>query len=240
MDKFKIFNEDSYNFITNFNELYNISGGVDHIITDPPYNISKDNNFSTMGRAGIDFGEWDRGEFDLFSWIKPYMELVNKNGSIIIFCAYQYLSYLCDELDKIGVDVKDILIWQKTNPMPRNRDRRYVQDMEFAIWGVKKGAKWIFNRPQEVPYLRSLYSYPLCMGKERTVHPTQKNLALMENIIKVHTNENNIILDPFMGSGTTGVAALKLNRKFIGIERNPEYFDIAKNRLMECNYSYQD
>ena len=93
MDKFKIFNEDSYNFITNFNELYNISGGVDHIITDPPYNISKDNNFSTMGRAGIDFGEWDRGEFDLFSWIKPYMELVNKNGSIIIFCAYQYLSY---------------------------------------------------------------------------------------------------------------------------------------------------
>lgn len=78
------------------------------------------------------------------------------------------------------------------------------------------------------------------MGKERTAHPTQKNLALMENIIKVHTNENDIILDPFMGSGTTGVAALRLNRKFIGIERNPEYFEIAKNRLMECNYSHQD
>ena len=227
-----IFNRDSYDF-----DIAKTIGKVDHIITDPPYNISKDNNFSTMKsakRKGIDFGNWDKG-FDLFSWIKPYTQLINKDGSMIIFCSYRYISNLCDELEKCDMIVKDVLIWQKNNPMPRNRDRRYVQDMEFAIWAVKKGAKWIFNRPTEKPYLRSVYQYPLCSGKEKTKHPTQKSLALMEDIIRVHTNENDIILDPFMGSGTTGVAALSLNRKFIGVEIDKDYFEIAKTRLGEDN-----
>jgi DNA (cytosine-5)-methyltransferase 1/site-specific DNA-methyltransferase (adenine-specific) len=129
--------------------------------------------------------------------------------------------------------VKDIIIWKKTNPMPRNIDRRYVQDTEFAVWAVKKNSKWIFNKPDSKPYLRSCYETPTVSGKERTSHPTQKSLKLMEEIIKIHTNKNDVILDPFMGSGSTGVAALKNDRKFIGIELEKEYFDITIKRIEE-------
>ena len=201
-------------------------------ITDPPYNISQDNNFNTLRnpRQGVDFGKWDKS-FDLYSWIQDYVELLDKNGSLIIFCSYRYISHIIDEIEHCGLCVKDVIIWKKSNPMPRNRDRRYVQDTEFAIWAVRKDAKWIFNKPEEKPYLRSTYETATVSGKEKTSHPTQKSLKLMEEIIQVHTNPNDIILDPFMGSGSTGVAALKQNRKFIGIELEEDYFLIAKERL---------
>ena len=205
---------------------------VNHIITDPPYNISKKNNFSTMSspRKGVDFGEWDK-KFDLFNWITDYVDLLDKNGSIIIFCSYLYISYIIDELQKNNIDVKDLLVWQKSNPMPRNVTRRYVQDMEFAIWGVKKGAKWVFNKPKDVSYLRSIFTTSTVAGLEKTEHPTQKSLKLMRKIIEIHTNKNDLILDPFMGSGSTGVAALDLGRRFIGIENDEKYFKIALERL---------
>jgi DNA-cytosine methyltransferase len=205
---------------------------VNHIITDSPYNISKKNNFSTMSspRKGVDFGEWDK-KFDLFNWITDYVDLLDKNGSIIIFCSYLYISYIIDELQKNNIDVKDVLVWQKSNPMPRNVTRRYVQDMEFAIWGVKKGAKWVFNKPKDVSYLRSIFTTSTVAGLEKTEHPTQKSLKLMRKIIEIHTNKNDLILDPFMGSGSTGVAALDLGRRFIGIENDEKYFKIALERL---------
>lgn len=208
---------------------------VDAIITDPPFNISKTNNFSTLNspRTGVDFGHWDNN-FNVCGWIKEYTELLKKNGCIIIFCSYLYISYIAKELECNGIDVKDVLIWKKSNPMPRNRDRRYVQDMEFAIWGVKEGAKWVFNKPVGTPYLRSLFESPVVSGKEKTGHPTQKSLKMMERIVSIHTNPGDLILDPFMGSGSTGVAAINLNRKFIGIEVNLEYYNIALNRL--ANY----
>ena len=120
---------------------------------------------------------------------------------------------------------------EKSNPMPRNINRRYVQDMEFAIWGVKKGAKWIFNKPKDTPYLRSTFETALVSGKEKNGHPTQKSLKLMQEIIKIHTNKDDLILDPFMGSGTTGEAAISLGRKFIGIEKNPEFYKLSKERI---------
>lgn len=205
---------------------------VDAIITDPPYNISKDNNFNTMHnpRQGVDFGHWDNN-FDVCGWISDYIKLLKKDGSIIIFCSYLYISFLAEKLKENCIDVKDILIWKKSNPMPRNINRRYVQDMEFAIWGVKKDGKWTFNKPDNKPYLRSVFETSTVSGNERTAHPTQKSLELMKQIIKIHTNPNDVILDPFMGSGTTGVAALSENRKFIGIEVNPEYFEIATKRI---------
>jgi DNA modification methylase len=106
--------------------------------------------------------------------------------------------------------------------------------MEFAIWGVKKNSKWIFNKPKNTPYLRSIFETSVVSGKERTGHPTQKSLELMEQIILIHTNERDTIIDPFMGSGTTGVAALKNKRNFIGIENNDEYYSIALKRLEEA------
>lgn len=228
-DNYEIYLGNAY---TMYKELLQNNVKVNHIITDPPYNISQNNNFSTMKnpRKGVDFGEWDK-DFDLYNWISDYSNLLDKNGSMIIFCSYRFISHIIDKLESSGLAVKDVIIWKKSNPMPRNIDRRYVQDTEFAVWAVKKNAKWIFNKPTDKSYLRSCYETPTVSGKEKTNHPTQKSLKLMENIIKVHTNENDIILDPFMGSGSTGVASIKNNRKFVGIELDKEYFNIANDRL---------
>lgn len=233
--RYKLYNVNSFSKIEEF-----LKNGlkVNHIITDPPYNISTQNNFPTMKNAkrkGIDFGEWDKG-FLLTEWIESYAKLLDKNGSFIIFCSYKFISDIDKAFSKCGIETKDILIWQKSNPMPRNVNRRYVQDMEFAIWGVKKGAKWVFHKPESKTYLRSLFIAPVVSGSEKTTHPTQKSIKIMSEIIKIHTNENDVILDPFCGSGSTGVAALQLNRKFIGIELDSSFYSIAKKRLdkQEC------
>ncbi len=233
--KCKIYCDDAYNKIHEFHKIGLI---VDHIITDPPYNISQNNNFSTMksaNRQGVDFGEWDK-DFDLTGWIKNYEKILSKNGSMIIFCSYRFISKIIDALENSELIVKDILEWRKSNPMPRNIDRRYVQDTEFAVWAVKKGAKWIFNKSKDESYLRAQFIAPVVAGKERTEHPTQKSLFVMEKLIKIHTNPGEVILDPFMGSGTTGVAALKNNRNFIGIELDNKYFDLSLNRLSVFNH----
>lgn len=231
MKKYEIFNTDAFLWVEN---ALKKEIKVNHIITDPPYNISKKNNFSTMKnpRQGVNFGAWDNN-FALLEWIEKFSKILDKNGSFIVFCSYKFISDIHKVCEISNLEVKDILVWQKNNPMPRNTNRRYVQDMEFALWAVKKGAKWTFNKPDNSPYLRSLYKFPVVAGKERTSHPTQKSLALMSEIIKIHTNPNDIILDPFMGSGTTGVATLLENRHFIGIEKDENYFKIAKSRLEE-------
>ncbi|MCD8040040.1 MAG: DNA (cytosine-5-)-methyltransferase [Clostridia bacterium] len=234
-EHYKLYLANSVSFVK---ELISKNKTVDAIITDPPYNISKENNFNTLAspRKGIDFGYWDNN-FNVCGWIKDYVKLLKPDGSIIIFCSYLYISYIIDELKKNGIDVKDVLIWKKSNPMPRNINRRYVQDMEFAIWGVKAKAKWTFNKPDDKPYLRSIFETPVVSGKEKTGHPTQKSLDLMEQIINIHTNENDWIIDPFMGSGTTGLAAIKNKRNFIGIEVNPEYYESALSRFSSLTKS---
>lgn len=205
---------------------------VDAIITDPPYNIARENNFKTMGRAGIDFGEWDKG-FDLTGWIKDINKIVNKNGSVIIFNAWRNLGNIAQALEENGFEIKDCVRWVKNNPMPRNLNRRYITDYEFFIWAVKKGSKWTFNKPEDIPYLRCEYKHSLTPKSEKEfgVHTTQKPLKLMEDIIKVHTNKHEVVFDPFMGSGTTGVAAIKLNRSFIGVEIDQKYFELANERI---------
>ncbi|MBT1395620.1 DNA (cytosine-5-)-methyltransferase, partial [Mycoplasma bovis] len=175
---YQIHNANSFEII---NDLISNNLKVDHIITDPPYNISQPNNFSTLTsakRQGIDFGKWDIN-FDLISWIKPFMSLLNKNGSAIIFCSYRYLSFIINELENSSMVVKDVIKWVKTNPMPRNVDRRYVQDTEFAIWAVKSNSKWVFNKPDSKSYLRANFETSVVSGREKVSHPTQKSLKLM-------------------------------------------------------------
>jgi len=213
---------------------------VDSIITDPPYNIARKNNFHTMKnkygkpahRRGIDFGEWDKG-FDLFSWIDKVIELLDNNGSLFFFNDWKNIGEMARYAEAKGMDIKDCFRWEKTNPMPRNRDRRYITDFELGVWLVKKKAKWVFNR-QDEKYQRPKFVSGIVTGKEKTKHTTQKPITLMEHLVKIHTNENNTILDPFMGSGTTGVACKNLNRNFIGIELDKDYFNIAKKRIDEA------
>lgn len=198
---------------------------VDAIITDPPYNIARANNFQSMGRAGIDFGEWDKN-FDLFSYLDIAYKLLDKNGSIVIFNDWKNLGDIVRYCENLGFVCKDMIRLEKSNPMPRNRDRRYITDYECAVWLTMPKAKWIFNRQSET------YERPKFIGSiESGLHPTQKNTLLMEWLIKIHSNENQVILDPFMGSGTTGVACKNLNRKFIGIEMDSSYYDIAVDRI---------
>jgi len=211
---------------------------VDAIITDPPFGISRENNISTMKNkygklaygTGIDFGEWDKN-VDLYSWINKGVKLLNKNGCMFIFNDWKNLGNIAKYAESLGMDIKDCFRWEKTNPMPRNRDRRYITDFEMGVWLVKKKSKWVFNR-QDDKFQRPKFVSNSVSGKEKTKHPTQKPINLMELLIKIHTNENDIILDPFMGSGTTGVACKNLNRKFIGIEKDEAYFNIAKDRIV--------
>lgn len=203
---------------------------MDAIITDPPYNISRENRFHTMsGRRGIDFGEWDKG-FDQVTWLQNAIKLLKDGGSIIAFNSYENIGIMAKALRDNNVEVKCLIRWVKSNPFPRNVDRLYVANMEVALWGTK-GKGWVFNKPKGKPYLTGEFVYPVVAGHEKTLHPTQKSVRLMRDIIGIHTNPNDTILDPFMGSGTTGVACQNLNRNFIGIEINPEYFKIAKERI---------
>lgn len=233
MEQFKK-NNNHYVFIygNNFDILnQKIISSVDHIITDPPYNISKKNNLHTLKnkRQGVYFGKWDK-QFDVLDWIEPFSKLIKKNGCFIIFCSYLYVSFVIKELEKNGFETKDVVRWVKLNPMPRNINRRYVQDTEYAVWAVRKSSKWIFNNNTK-NYLRPEFRTAVVSGKEKTIHPTQKSLKLMNEIIKIHTNKNDLILDPFMGSGTTAISCLMSNRNFIGIEINKKFYNIALSRF---------
>lgn len=206
-------------------------GSINLILTDPPYNIARKNNFHTMGRTGIDFGEWDKG-FDLFSYIYEIPRVLSKNGSVIIFNDWKNIGEISRCCESVGLVVKDMLRWVKTNPMPRNRDRRYITDYEVALWCVNKNAKWVFNRQAET-YQRPEFRGSLTPHSEKTAHTTQKPLWLMEDILKIHSNEGDVVLDMFAGSGTTGIACINTGRNFIGIEKDGKYFEMAKKRIEE-------
>jgi len=199
---------------------------IDLVLTDPPYNIARKNNFNTMGSNGIDFGEWDK-DADIFSYIKECYRVLKGGGSFITFSDWKKLGDVSKFSEFCGFITKDMIRLKKTNPMPRNRDRRYITDFECGIWFVMPNNKWTFNR-QDVSYQRPEFA---CSIDRQGYHPTQKPLKLMEELIKIHSNIGDIILDCFAGSGTTCLAAKNLNRQFIGIEKEEKYYNIAKNRV---------
>lgn len=220
----KLVNDDFRNFVPTLEDE-----SVDAIITDLPYCISKDNSFSTMKnrpfRQGIDFGEWDK-DFDINS-LGILVPKLKKGGSIVVFHSFEQYMDLLNVLE--GLELKDRIVWRKTNPMPRNRDRRYICNIEIASWYVKPGDKWTFNRQSDT-YDECVLSYPTESNDQR-IHPTQKNLNLMADLVRRHTDKGDLVLDCFMGSSVTGVACAINERNFIGVERNTEYFDKAVKRM---------
>lgn len=194
--------------------------------------MSRKNNFRTLkGRNGIDFGEWDKN-FDLTGWIPCAVERLRTGGSIVIFNDWHNMTILSKTLEACGCTVKEMVQWQKSNPMPRNRDRLYVTACEFAIWAVK-GKGWTFNR-QRSTYENTIFQYPIVSAKSR-LHTTQKPVELMRDLIMIHSNEGDIVLDPFIGSGTTAVAALETGRRYIGYEIDEKYYTAAIERISLCS-----
>jgi DNA modification methylase len=210
---------------------------VDLVFTDPPYNISSKNkifmNYQNGKKANIsfDFGEWDYN-FNIVPFLTECKRILKLNGSIIVWTSEQlygeYRKWFQDNMYP-----KQLLVWVKSNPLPQFRLVGYRQSTELMLWATKNKNKkdnpnFIFQSQRE---MTNVFYAPIVGGKERTSHPTQKPLSITEKIIKVHCQNEGVVLDPFAGSGTTLVAAQKLGRKWIGIELNPEYIEIANKRL---------
>jgi len=221
---------------------------IDLIITDPPYNISKLNdnrdrsklNSPIMRRKHplkYDFGEWDnldRNEFITFTrkWLTECCRVLKDGGAIISFFNKEDISFLGWESKKYGFRTRTIFTWCKSNPVPSFRKVNYLSGTEF-IWIGSKGEKsWTFNFKLQ----KEMKNYFITPNKSiygETTHSTEKPLQLIKHFITIHSKENDVVLDCFMGSGTTAVACKQLNRNFIGFEKDKGYCEIANKRLSQ-------
>jgi site-specific DNA-methyltransferase (adenine-specific) len=172
-----------------------------------------------------DYGEWDN-EFTieiLDNFIKEYYKKLKKGGTLIIFFDIWKITDLKNLLEKHNFKQIRFIEWIKTNPQPRNSKVNYLTNCrEIALLGIK-GSNPTFNSS----YDNGIYEYPLQGGKNR-FHPTQKSLLLFEDLVKKHSNENDIVLDTFLGSGTTALACKNTKRNFKGCEISTEYYDLYK------------
>ncbi len=208
---------------------------VDLILIDPPYEISRDTNFSSGNPTGkdtdrfrvtMDFGDWDNNFTNLEEVFKQGYRILRDGGTMICFYDLWKIETIKRYYDNNGFKQIRFIEWLKTNPVPLNSKINYLTNSrEIAILGIKK-SKPTFNSS----YDNGVYQFPICHEKDR-FHPTQKPLELIKALIEKHSNENDIILDCFSGSCTTGVAALELNRNFIGCEINQEYYEKSQERL---------
>lgn len=228
-----LINRDCFDYIK---ELENNS--VDLILTDPPYFISRDSNFKKTSEStpedmkrkydiSIDFGEWDKGDIDWDNLLSEYYRVLKPGGTLIIF----YDSWKSNELklyaEKNKFKQPRIGMWVKTNPVPINSKLNYLSNaVEYFFTFVKK-SKPTFNSS----YDNGIYNYPICHGKERYKHPTQKPLQLISDLINKHSNPGDLVLDTFAGTGTTAHACLNLNRNYIMIEKDENYFNIMTDRI---------
>ncbi len=191
---------------------------VDLLLTDIPYN---EVNRKSNGLRNLDKKDADGAEFNLEEALNEFMRVTK--GSIYVFCGIEQVSFIKKTFRENGLSTR-LVVWEKTNPSPMNGDKVWLSSVECCVFG--KFPKATFNEHCKSSVLR------FSCGKSK-VHPTEKPIKLFSKIVEVSSNEGDIVFDPFMGSGTAGVAALDLNRKFIGCELNEEYFNIAKNRIEE-------
>ncbi len=171
--------------------------------------------------VNTDYGEWDTNfTMDILEeFVKEYFRVLKNGGTLIIFFDLWKISYLKDIMESVGFKQIRFIEWIKTNPQPLNSKVNYLTNCrEIALIGIKK-TKPTFNSS----YDNGIYHFPLQGGKNRC-HPTQKSLKLFEELITKHSNQNDVVLDTFLGSGTTALACIKTNRQFIGCEVSEEYF----------------
>jgi len=169
-----------------------------------------------------DYGDWDNNfTMELLEeFITNYYKVLKNGGTLILFFDIWKITPLKEIMEKVGFKQIRFIEWVKTNPQPLNSKTNYLTNCrEIALLGIKK-SKPTFNSK----YDNAVYKFPLQGGKNR-FHPTQKSLPLFEELIKKHSNENDVVLDTFLGSGTTAIAAKKNNRIYKGCEASKEYYD---------------
>lgn len=224
--RYKLFNNDCNIELDN---LINEKLKFDFILTDPPYEL--ENHGGTrkamarrMNKVKDEIDFISNGfDYDIvFSKLIKLQNVVN----MCIFCSNRQISKIMGWFENKGYSVT-LLVWKKTNPSPLC-NLKHISDLEFIVYVRGKGAYWNSDESLEIKY--KLKQHSIINGKNK-LHPTEKPVNLLKELIRLHTRENDVILDCFMGSGSIGVACKELNRDFIGIELNKEYFEIAKKRM---------
>ena len=239
-----LYHGDSLEFMASLDE-----GSVDCIWTDPPYFLSNDGTSCVAGkRVKVNKGEWDRSQgieldhqFNQ-AWLSECYRILKPTGTIwVTGTLHVYLSVGMAMMQQ-GFRILNDIIWEKPNPPPNLGRRCFTHSTEVVLWATKakKGSKhrYTFNydamrEENDGKQMKSVWRFPAA-GKDEKVygkHPTQKPIALIDRCLRASTNPGDLVLDPFAGSGATGVAALKLDRRFVGCEQEAEFTELTTKRL---------
>jgi len=226
-------------------------GSVDMVFADPPYNLQLEGDLHRPNNSKVDGVDHDWDQFDSFAaydrftrdWLAAARRLLKPDGTLWVIGSYHNIYRVGTVLQDLGFWMLNDVIWRKTNPMPNFRGRRFTNAHETLLWCARsKDSKYRFNYESmkalnDDLQMRSDWLMPLCTGRERLkidgkkAHPTQKPEALLYRAVLASTDVGETVLDPFFGSGTTGAVAKKLGRHYLGIERDPDYAKLAKNRI---------
>lgn len=241
---FKLINDDTFNALKNFEEKT-----FDMIFADPPYFLSNNGITCSGGKmVSVNKGKWDKAlsikekhEFNKH-WIKECYRVLKDNGTIWISGILHNIYSIGMALEEEGFKIINNITWQKTNPPPNIACKAFTHSTETILWAKKdlKKSKYTFNynlmkELNDNKQMKDVWTTSLTKPSEKKQgkHPTQKPLEILNRIILASTKENDLILDPFCGSSTTGIAAVKLNRRYIGIDNEKEYLDLSIRRYQE-------
>jgi len=229
------------------------ASSVDLIFADPPYNLQLEGELRRPNNSKVDAvdDDWDQfasnADYDRFTreWLTAARRVLKENGTIWVIGSYHNIFRVGTTMQDLGFWLLNDVIWRKTNPMPNFRGRRFTNAHETLIWAAKSRDQksYTFNyeamkQLNDELQMRSDWHLPICAGGERLrdesgtkSHSTQKPEALLHRVVLSSTNAGDVVLDPFFGSGTTGAVAKRLGRRFIGIERDPNYVRVARRRI---------
>lgn len=226
---FKLINDDCFNLMKTIPD-----NCIDLILTDPPYNIAQysTGNIFLPKRKPInnDIANWDKNSINPHNLVYDFKRILKPTGNIFIFIGYNKLGQWHEAFDK-EFDTFQIFIWHKTNPPPKIYKNGFLNSCELIVCLWNKGHTWNFSTQKE---MHNFFECPICSYPERLkspYHPTQKPIKLLKHLISIASNPKDLIFDPFMGVGSTGIASLELNRRFAGCEINKTYFKACFDRL---------
>src|SRR5271155_3581664 len=229
------------------------AASVDLVFADPPYNLQLQGDLKRPDDSRVDAVDDDWDKFSSFSayddftraWIVACRRVMKPSATLWVIGSYHNIFRVGAILQDLGFWILNDIVWRKSNPMPNFRGRRFTNAHETLIWAARDAAKrnYTFNYEalkagNDDIQMRSDWFIPLCTGEERLkdgdgrkLHPTQKPEALLARVILAASRPDDLVLDPFSGTGTTGAVATHLGRRYIGIERDPAYAKAAEKRI---------